>query len=238
MTPQHTVSKDPPWFGTVWTLFRQSLRVDISSPERLITPLFFAVVILLLFSFAIPELDPSIQSTIMIAQTQIAIFFALQLTFARAFESERHDRVFEHLKLSPIPASAFIVSKMLHILFIGALTMLSTAFMSTILQGQEPGLMFDPLKLLVAFLSLLGLTGLGVLLAAITLKADGQAVLFPLLYFPLAVPVLLSSTEAISQWVERPVWTETMGGWVTILVAFDAIYLTMAILLAPESDTN
>jgi len=236
--PESTASKEPRWLETVRTLFLQSIRVDMSSPERLITPLFFAVVILLLFSFAIPELDTSIESRVMVAQTQIAIFFALQLTFARAFESERHDRIFEHLKLSPIPASAFIVGKMLHVLFIGALTMLSTAFMSTILQGQDIGLMFDPIKLAVASLSLLGLTGLGVLLAAITLKADGQAILFPLLYFPLAVPVLLSSTEAIALWLERPVWSETMRGWITILAAFDAIYLTMAILLAPESDTN
>ena len=81
----------PRWSDTVYKLLAQSLKVDMSSPERLVTPIFFAVVVLLLFSFAIPEQDPSIQVRMMIAQTQMAIFFALQLTFSRAFESERTD---------------------------------------------------------------------------------------------------------------------------------------------------
>ena len=234
----HEKPTSPRWSDTVYKLLAQSLKVDMSSPERLVTPIFFAVVVLLLFSFSIPEQDQSIQVRMMIAQTQMAIFFALQLTFSRAFESERTDKVFEHLKLSPIDASAFVTSKILHIMFVGGLTMLATAGLSIILQGQDLALISDPVVLGAFFLSLLGLSGLGVLLAAITLRADGQAILFPLLYFPLSVPVLLSSTEALAAWVERPVWTETMRGWSTILIAFDAIYLTMAILLAPESESN
>jgi heme exporter protein B len=231
-------AQSPRWIDTITLLLSQSLRVDISSPERSVTPVFFALIVLLLFSFAIPEQDPSLQIRMMIAQTQMAIFFALQLTFSRAFESERNDKVFEHLRLSPIDSSAFIISKILHVLIVGGLTMLATAGLSVILQGQDLNLILHPVVLGAFFLSLLGLTGVGVLLAAITLRADGQAVLFPLLYFPLSVPVLLSSTEALTSWLERPVWTETLRGWSTILIAFDAIYLTMAILLAPESESN
>jgi heme exporter protein CcmB len=228
----------PRSIDTIYNLLAQSLKVDISSPERLVTPIFFAVVVLLLFSFALPDQDPSLQKRMMIAQTQMAIFFALQLTFSRAFESERTDKVFEHLKMSPIDASAFVISKILHVMFVGGLTMLATAGLSVILQGQDLALILDPVVLGAFFLALLGLSGVGVLLSAVTLRADGQAILFPLLYFPLSVPVLLSSTEALAAWVERPVWTETMRGWSTILIAFDAIYLTMAILLAPESESN
>lgn len=231
-------ARTPRWIDTVFHLLRQSLRVDISSRERLITPLFFAAVILLLFSFAIPEQDPSLRNRMLVAQTHLAIFFALNLSFSRAFESESTDRVFEHIRMSPIDSSAFIVSKVLHVLCVGGLTMLCTGVLSIILQGQDLAVIADPVVLGVAFLTLVGLSGLGVLLAAITLRADGQAVLFPLLYFPLSVPVLLCSTEALAFWIERHVWSETMRGWTTLLVAFDAIYLTMAILLGPESDGN
>jgi len=224
------------WFDSVATLLRQSLRVDISYPERLITPLFFAAIVLLLFSFAIPEQDTTIQPRMVIAQTQLAIFFALQLTFSRAFESERSDRVFEHLRLAPIDSSAFTVSKILHVLIIGSLTMICTAVLSIILQGQDLAVITDPIFVGASILALVGLAGLGVLLAAITLRADGQAILFPLLYFPLSVPVLLSSTEALAAWMERRVWTDSLRSWSTILIAFDAIYLTLAILLAPEGE--
>jgi heme exporter protein B len=211
--------------------------VDLSSRDRLITPVFFAAIILLLFSFAIPEQEPSMRSRVMVAESQLAIFFALQIAFSRAFEAERNDRMYDHLRLSPISSSAFITAKMLHVLFIGGITVLFTGILAVILQGQDLGLLTDPVVIGSAILSLLGLAGLGVLLAAITLKAEGQQILFPLLYFPLSVPVLLCSTEALTQWLETHQWNETLRGWSVMLIAFDAIYLTMAILLGAEADS-
>jgi len=228
----------PSWLDSVMTLLAQSLRVDLSARERLITPLFFAAIILLLFSFAIPEQDPNLRSRMMVAESQLAIFFALQIAFSRAFESERIDRVFDHLRLVPIESSAFISAKILHVVLIGAITMAFTGILSVILQGQELAVLADPIVLGGSFLTLLGLSGLGVLLAAITLRADGHQILFPLLYFPLSVPVLLSSTEALVLWLERHSWDDTLRGWSVILIAFDAIYLTMAILLGAETEPS
>jgi len=236
--PNATTPRTLRWTDSVFLLLRQSLRIDVSSRERLITPLFFAAIVLLLFSFAMPEPDPIIRIRMMVAQSQLAIFFALQLSFSRAFESEKTDRVFEHLKMSPIDSSAFVVSKILHVLIVGGLTMICTGVCSIVLQGHDLSLIMDPFVISGSFLSLLGLSSLGVLLAAITLRADGQGILFPLLYFPLSVPVLLCSTESLSMWIEKPVWNETLRGWATILVAFDAIYLTIALLMSSETDTN
>ncbi len=224
------------WSQSVTTLLAQSLRVDLSSKDRLITPIFFAAVILLLFSFAIPEQDPSMRSRVMVAESQLAIFFALQIAFSRAFEAERSDRVFDHLRLSPIASSAFITAKMLHVLIMGGFTVMFTGFLAVILQGQDPGVLGDPVVLVAALLSLLGLAGLGVLLAAITLRAEAQQILFPLLYFPLSVPVLICSTEALTQWLETHQWNDTLRGWAVMLMAFDAIYLTMALLLGAEAE--
>ena len=223
------------WIENVRTLFAHSLRVDISSKERLITPIFFALIILMLFSFAIPEPDVAMRSRMMVAESQLAIFFALQIAFSRTFESERIDRTFDHLRLSPISSSAFITSKILHVLFIGGGTMLCTGILSVILQGQNIGQMADPVVLGAAFLTLLGLTGLGVLLASITLNAEGHQILFPLLYFPLSVPVLLCSTEGLVHWLDTYKWDSTMRGWSVMLIAFDIIYLTLTILLGTEA---
>lgn len=225
------------WIQSVQTLLAQSLRVDLSSKDRLITPIFFAAVILLLFSFAIPEQDPSLRSRVVVAESQLAIFFALQIAFSRAFEAERSDRVFDHLRLSPIASSAFITAKMLHVLIMGGFTVMFTGFLAVILQGQDPGVLGDPVVVAAAILSLLGLAGLGVLLAAITLRAEAQQILFPLLYFPLSVPVLICSTEALTQWLETRQWNDTLRGWSVMLMAFDAIYLTMALLLGAEAET-
>lgn len=223
------------WSQSVQNLLTQSLRVDFSSKERLITPVFFAAIILLLFSFSIPEQPPEMRSRMMIAESLLAVFFALQIAFSRAFEAERTDRVFDHIRLSPINSSAFITAKLLHVLIVGGCVTLFTLTLSLLLQGQDISLIGDPVVLGGFFLTLIGLAGLGVLLAAITLKAEGQQVLFPLLYFPLSVPVLLCATEALTQWLETHKWDDTMRGWSIMLIAFDAIYLTMTVLLGAES---
>jgi heme exporter protein B len=230
-------SAKPSWSQSVTALFAHSLRVDLSSKDRLITPIFFAAVILLLFSFAIPEQEPSMRSRVMVAESQLAIFFALQIAFSRAFEAERSDRVYDHLRLSPIAASAFITAKMLHVLTVGGFTVMSTGVLAVLLQGQDPALLVDPVVIGAGLLSLLGLAGLGVLLAAITLRAEAQQILFPLLYFPLSVPVLICSTEALTQWLETHQWNDTLRGWSVMLISFDAIYLTMALLLGAEAES-
>ena len=223
------------WLENVRTLLNHSLRVDISSKERLITPIFFALIILMLFSFAIPEPDAAMRSRMMVAESQLAIFFALQIAFSRTFEYERLDRTFDHLRLSPISSSAFITSKIIHVLFIGGGTMVCTAILSVILQGQAISQLADPVVFGAALLTLLGLTGIGVLLASITLNAEGHQILFPLLYFPLSVPVLLCSTEGLIHWLDSRTWDSTMRGWSVMLIAFDVIYLTLTILLGTET---
>lgn len=233
MTQKQTAPQT--WVENVRTLLTHSLRVDISSKERLVTPIFFALIILMLFSFAIPEPDGALRSRMMVAESQLAIFFALQIAFSRTFESERVDRIFDHLRLSPISSSAFITSKILHVLLIGGGTMLCTGVLSIIVQGQAIGQMADPVVIGTALLTLLGLTGIGVLLASITLHAEGHQILFPLLYFPLSVPVLLCSTEGLIHWLDSYRWDSTMRGWSVMLIAFDVIYLTLTILLGTET---
>lgn len=222
-------------YSSILTLLKQSLRVDFSSKERIITPIFFAAIILLLFSFAIPEQDPSMRSRMMVAEMQLAIFFALQISFVRSFESERTDRIFDYLRLSPVNSTAFLIAKTLHVLIVGACTVAFTGILAVILQGQDLALLTDTVVLAIAGLTLLGLTGLGVLLASITLKAEGQNILFPLLYFPLSVPVLLCSTEFLVLWLEKKSWDSTLQGWVTMLIAFDVIYVTLTMLFGTNS---
>jgi heme exporter protein B len=233
------MSRDPSWLQSTLVILRHSLRIDIAAKERLITPVFFAAIILLLFSFAIPEQPPEIRSRMMVAESLLAIFFAMQIALSRTFEAERQDKVFEHLRLSPVDSTAFILAKLLHVLLVGSGVSFFTLLLSLILQGQDFSIVTDPVVLGGCFLTLLGLTGIGVLLAAITLRADGQQIIFPLLYFPLSIPVLLCASEALIQWLDTHKWDDTMRGWATMLIAFDAIYLTMTLLLGSESvDTD
>ena len=217
------------------TLIRQFLRNEFAASERLLTPLFFGAVVLLLFAFTIPEPPPELRIRMFVAQCLISTFFALQIGLSRAFEVESQDRVFDMIRTQPVDGIAFVLAKFAHVVLVGGSTLIMTSAVSMILQGQKLSLFADPVVLGLGVLMLVGLSGLGVLLSAVTLRAQARQILFPLLYFPLSTPVLIASAESLCRWLEKPVWDETMRGWMIMLLAFDVIYVTLTALLGADA---
>jgi heme exporter protein B len=89
------------------------------------------------------------------------------------------------------------------------------------------------LFLSILTLMILALSSLGVLLSQMTEKAAGRDLLFPILYFPLAVPVLLAVVQA-----SYCLWDihnrEDLNLWLSLLGGFCVIYLTLGIVLFEE----
>lgn len=218
-----------------WILLKHFMRVEFSQRERLITPLFFGAVVLLLFAFTIPELSAELRTRMMVAECLISSFFALQIALSRAFEVEAQDRVFDMIRTSPIEATSFISAKLIHVTVMGLTTLVLTVIAAATFQGFSSERLFSPTTLGLGLLTVVGLASLGVLLAAITLRAQAKQVLFPLLYFPLSTPVLIAASEFLSRYLEKPVWDETAKGWLIMLAAFDVIYLTLAILMGADA---
>lgn len=218
-----------------WTLVKHFMRTEFAAMERLLTPLFFGAIVLLLFAFTIPEPPPELRIRMFVAQALVSTFFALQITLSRAFETESQDRVFDMIRTQPVDAVAFIFAKFFHVLLVGGSTLIMTSVFSIVLQGQPMGLFSDGILWGFGFMMLAGLSGLGVLLAAITLRAQARQILFPLLYFPLSTPVLIASSEGLCRWMERPIWDETIRGWFIMLAAFDVIYITLTVLLGVDT---
>jgi heme exporter protein B len=84
--------------------------------------------------------------------------------------------------------------------------------------------------LLIIALGAAGLSAPGTLYAAMTAQLRAKQTLLPLLLFPLIVPVLLASVKATS----LVLLGDPMGqarSWITLLVAFDAIYWSLCGLL-------
>jgi heme exporter protein B len=77
-----------------------------------------------------------------------------------------------------------------------------------------------------------GLSAPGTLYAAMTSRLKGQDVLLPLLLFPLVVPVLMATVKAMSLVLGGDPM-EQLPSWVTLLVAFDLIYLLLCGVLFP-----
>lgn len=218
----------------VFHFFRQ----EFSSKERLLTPVLFSLVILLVFAFSTPDLSDEWRLKMLVAQTLISSFLALQISLARSFEVESQDRVFDMIRVYPTNTTVFVLSKLTIVLISSLSTFVATTLIAALLHGYSLLYWFTPQAFLVVFLTLGGITSLGVLLAAITLKSESRQVLFPVLFFPLTAPILIAASETLSDVLSKPAWNETTIGWCTLLGACFAIFLTLSVLLGGEALSN
>ncbi len=226
----------PPGFNQQFLIFlKHGIKAELSDLERLISPILFATTVLLLFSFAFGEVDASFGLKLFIAETFLTLLMTLQLTFARLFEPEREDRAFDLIRTYPISYSAWYLGKYVVVMMVGTLTILPAIVIANLLHNPTSGASFFSWPMLSIILtSLGGLAALGVLLTAVVQKSQAKQVLYPILYFPLATPVLLAGVEAAFFYMENNAFGKTLESWGGLLLAFQIIYFTLGILLFPE----
>ena len=89
-----------------------------------------------------------------------------------------------------------------------------------------------PLLVLALALGTLGLAGVGTLFAAIAAHTRAREVLLPLLLFPIQVPVILATVKSTGAAIHVPgLDPPEIGQWLGLLIAFDALFLGLSVLL-------
>jgi heme exporter protein B len=87
--------------------------------------------------------------------------------------------------------------------------------------------LLSPAVLPVAVLGVLGFAAAGTLFAMLALSGRSRDVLLPVLFFPLAIPVIITATGATSLGLAGG----QTGAAAGVLVACDALYVAVAMLL-------
>jgi len=213
-----------------WFLLQHSLKMDWASKERWVSPLLFSLLLLTIFSFTAGEIPSSYAQQLLVSQTFLVLVFALQNAFSRILDPEQKDQVADLLQTYPLSMTAWYVAKFLLACFHGLWILAPSLLVASLFhgaQGGPPAFYFGFFGILC--LCLLGLSALGTLATAMTLRAKGKDLLQPLLYFTLAVPILLAGSQASLALVQgRPL--EDFSHWIYLLLGFDVICLTMGIL--------
>lgn len=221
-------------FNQYRTIVAQGLRAEFADKERLVSPVLFSITMLLLFSFALGELDASLKARVYLAETFLTAFFALQLSFSRLFEPDRQDRVFDLMRSYPVSHTAWFLAKYTLVVLLGLAVLAPTLLFGAFIHHTDKAPVFSWMVCGIAVLALLGLAALGVLLSAMTLKAHSRQILYPLLYFPLTTPVLLAAVQSSLIYLETGQSTTSVRAWLGLLASFDVIYFTLGVLLFTE----
>lgn len=216
-------------------LFAHYAKLEIAQPERLLSALLFSVTFLLIFMFAMGQVEPDQVPAIFIAEAFLAGFFALQLSFSRSLEPDSQDGVFTLLKSYPLSTTAWFMAKYGLVLLMGVLILLPTIGFAAFFHTEARVPLIKPEIFAIALLSLLGLVAVGVLLSTLIMGSGTRQVLYPLLYFPLTTPVLLAAVESSrAVLIDGVAFSHLFQSWLGLLLVFDIIYCTLSVLLFGE----
>jgi len=200
--------------------------VEARRKELVYASSFFAVMVVLVFSFAFLG---GIRPTLDVAAGVLWVTVALTgtLGISRAFEREREGDTFRALLLSPMPRGAIYLGKLVSLCALMGLVVVVATCCVALLFGAP---FFDhaaPIALLLG-LGIVGFSAIAGLFAASLGRARSREVLLPLLVYPLAVPVLIAGARATAGLLtgEDPALP---AFWMRFLAVFDLIVVSLGL---------
>jgi heme exporter protein B len=212
---------------TVYLLLAKDLLAELRNRETFTVMLFFAVVILFLFHFS---LNPERENTAMLAPglLWLAFIFTGVLGLERCFQMERTNDCLEQLLLIPGDRGNIYLGKLVgNIVFMLAVELLILPLFALFFQLPLGDVVLPLLG--VVLLGTIGLAAIGTLFSALTANLRAREVLFPLLLFPLVVPVVIGAVTATGIFLGGGTFGEA-SAWLKLLGAFDTIFLVIAYL--------
>lgn len=227
MAAGRRTTEDVGFFRLVAAVAGKDLRIELRSREILYTMAFFAVTIVVVFSFSFVR-DKRLVSEAVPGIIWGALAFAGTLGLGRAFDREREGDTMRALLLSPAPRLAIFLGKAIAMaVFIGVVALV-IAPVTALLYGLEVRGGWGPLALALG-LGVLGIAVVGTVFAAMLLRVRSRDVLLPVILYPLLIPLFLAGTRATAALVALQPSTDEAWFWIQFLVAYDALFVVASL---------
>lgn len=206
---------------------RKELLLQWRTRAQMMAVFVFGAAALLLFSFAVGPIAEALRQ-FSAGFLWLGLLLSSTLTLAESFHAEMENKALEGLLLLPANPRALYYGKALANWF--QLVILGVALVPVMVVLYDAGTLRLFELLLIIMLGAAGLSAPGTLYAAMTAQVRSKQTLLPLLLFPLIVPALLASVKATSLVVLGDPMNQ-VNSWISLLVAFDAIYWSLCGLL-------
>lgn len=219
--------------NSVLAIARKDLLSELRSKDAINASVSFALVILLIFSFAF---EPTAPETQLIAGglLWIAFAFAGALILNRSFAREIQNDCLDVLVASPAPGWALFLGKALASFVLLSIVELICLPVFGIFYNVRWTRAFWPLMLVLA-LGTWALTVLGVSFGAMTVNVRLRELMLPLMLYPALSPALMASMILTSALLSTDPAVATLGGnnvaWLRLLIGFDIIFTALAVTL-------
>jgi heme exporter protein B len=196
------------YLADVGTLARKDLLLEFRARDTLPAMLLFVVSTLVVFHFVLPGDSSELAATGLL---WVALVFTALLGLSRTFAAEREHGFIDGLVLAPSDRSAIWLGK--------TLSVIAFLVLAEILALPAFALFFGDVDWpMIAGVALanLGIAAVGTLLAAIAAASRARELLLPLLFLPLAIPIVIGGVGASV--------AGDPGRYVGFLALYDAVF--------------
>lgn len=213
------------YLRAVFAVVRKDLAAELRSRELLGAMLVFSLLVILTFNFAM-ELDLRTRQSVTAGVLWVTFAFAGTLGLNRAMAIELDRGCLDGLLLAPVDRSVIFFGKalgnLLFMLIVAAviLPVYSALYTQNLLRPELIG---------VVVLGSVGYITVGTLLSAMSMQARTRDILLPILLFPIVLPLLIASVKATGG-ILLDLPFEEIRNWVNLLIAYDVIFVALAIM--------
>src|SRR3974390_3098850 len=208
------------------THLAKDLRIEWRSKDAINSMLFFALLVVVLFSISF---DPrgSFAQQIAGGVLCVATMFASVSALNQAWSREIRHQVLDAQRMAPAPGSDLFLAKVIaNFLFVSIVQLLLAPVFLVMYNLRVEG---NPWQLaLVLPLGTWALVANGTFFAALSIRSRNRELLLPLILFPIFMPALLAmvlATTSILTGESDPTL------WIKLLLGYDIIFTTVSLLL-------
>jgi heme exporter protein B len=210
----------------LWTHLAKDLRIEWRSREAVNSMLFFALLVVVLFSLAFDPHGPFARQ-IAGAVLCVATLFASVTVLNQAWAREIRHQVLDAQRMAPAPgAEMFLAKALANFLFVSIVQLLLAPVFLVFYNLRVVGEAWQ--LLLVLPLGTWALVANGTFFAALSIRSRNRELLLPLILLPVFLPALhamVLATTAILTGENDPTL------WIKLLLGYDIIFTTLSLVL-------
>ena len=210
----------------LFTHLIKDLRIEWRSKEAINSMLFFALLVVVLFSLAF---DPrgAFSQQIAGGVLSVATMFASVSALNQAWAREIRHQVLDAQRMAPSPGAELFLAKVLaNFLFVTIVQIVLAPVFLVMYNLEIVGNAW--LLALVLPLGTWALVANGTFFAALSIRTRNRELLLPLILFPIFIPALLAMVQSTGDILTG---AADPSLWIKLLLGYDIIFTTVSLLL-------
>jgi heme exporter protein B len=217
------------FFHQAATVALKDLRSEFRTKESLNASVSFALVILVLFSFA---MDPTSDQMREMSGGLLWLVFAFAgaLVLNRSFARELSNDCLDALVSSPVSGAALLIGKtvanFLLLLVVEAMCLPAFGILYDLNWARQPWMLIA-----VLLLATWGMTIIGTMFSALTVNLRLRELMLPTLIYPMMIPALMAAMRLTTILIGGDALAPGDWIWLRLLVGFDIIFTSLALAL-------